>query len=106
MPEIDTGDLEYPPFANASDVGKKLGDSIKAKVTTCHRIIEMTGRNAINIKIGDQELTLSLNKGNTRELIKQIGKNSDFWIGKTITLVRSEANNPQTKKIVPTIRIG
>lgn len=106
MPEIDTGELEFPPFATADDVGPKLGNSVKATVTSFHRILESTGNKAINIKIGNKEFTLSLNKTNTRTLVKQLGKNSDSWPKKVITLVRTEANNPKTNKIVPTIRIG
>lgn len=109
MPIVDTGDLEYPPFVTPDNIGKKLGDTIKAKVTTPHRPIETAGqadRIAINIKINENEYTLGLNKTNRRKLVELLGKNSDNWVGKIVTLVRSEANNPRTLKTVPAIRIG
>lgn len=109
MPIVDTGELEYPPFVTADDVGKKLGDIMKAKITTSHRLLEMAGqapRNAINIKIGNKEFTFGLNKTNTRVLAANLGKDSDDWVGKTISLYRTEANNPKTMKTVPAIRVG
>lgn len=109
MPEIDTGELDYPPFVTADDVGKKLGDTTHAEITTSHRLLETPGqtpRNAVNIKIGKKEYTFGLNKTNTRTLAKNLGKNSDDWVRKTITLYRTEANNPKTMKTVPTIRVG
>lgn len=109
MPEIDTGELDYPPFAIPDDIGKKLGDTTKAKITTPHRIMDIPGqgpRNAINIKIGNKDFTLGLNKTNARVIAKTHGKNSDDWVGKIITLYRTEANNPKTMKTVPAIRVG
>lgn len=109
MPEIDTGELDYPPFATPNDIGKELGSKIKAKITTPHRLMEIPGqgpRNALNIKIGDKEFTLGLNKTNARVLAANLGKNSDNWVGKIISLYRTEANNPKTMKTVPAIRVG
>jgi hypothetical protein len=107
MPVIDVGE-DFPPFCKPDDIGTKLGATIAAVITSAHRLIQSTDRNAINIRLGGklgQERTLSLNKTNTKVLVGKFGKDSDKWVGESIKLVRSEANNPQTKKIGPAIRV-
>lgn len=104
VPKIDTPTSgEFAPFITPDILGAK-GEA-KAVIETPHRLIESTGNNVIDVKVGKTTYSFSLNKTNTSRLIEQHGDNSDSWVGKPITLVRVMANNPQTKKEVPAIRV-
>ena len=102
---------KFAPFIKAADIGSKLGAYVDAVIDSPHRTItrdDGTESAIVDIRVGGAEgekRTLGLNKRNMAAVVAKHGKDSDQWVGQVITLVRTEANNPQTMQQVPSIKV-
>ena len=52
-----------------------------------------------------EEKSFALNRGNTQTLAQAYGSKTAAWVGKTVQLTTTKANNPQTKTQVDSILV-
>ena len=107
------GDEELPKPKNESilrgaDV-KKMGPLLKASIVSSEMFTFPSGDTArkltISYKNGGTSYTknFTLNKTNVKTLVDAYGKDTDEWVGESITLTTSEKNNPETGDVVDSI---
>jgi len=101
VPKIELPESDFPPFLNAKIIGKQK----TAIITSPHRILSSTNQPVINVRVGKQEYSFSLNKTNTRRLVEMFGDNSDNWVNKKIVIYTILTTSPKTGKEVQGLRI-
>lgn len=103
QPNLDSFDgLVSNPFLKGSDLEK---DKLDIVVTDAEVITRDTGNQLVlKFLFNDVETSFGLNATNTKKL-KEFVKTPVEVIGKTVTLKKVMATNPQTKMEVESLRI-
>lgn len=94
------------PLLNGSDLPKKI-TKIKIKVADV-RLAPENFSAALIIDLHEEVFAKgawAVNKTNAKALGELLGDNTDKWKGRELTLYKVYVNNPQTKKMVPSLSV-
>jgi hypothetical protein len=85
----------------------KAEDIKNGQIVTIEKFEEIKTRLGIRpiLRLKGFEVPFGLNATNLQHLIDKIGDDTDKWPGKKLTMQKVKANNPQTGKLVDSIRI-
>lgn len=92
------------PHIEALDCGEKLGDELVVTIKGVQR--ETVGAEKVVkgvVLFNEFDRGLVLNKTNSRTIAGLFGNDTDAWIGKKITIYRSET--PLKGQVVPCVRV-
>lgn len=106
MPKIDKEDYEgkmlLKPKSKKNPTGATDGE--KVTVTEVEKI-SMAKTESWVLTFKEHEEGLAMNKTNLKMMVDLFGDDTDDWIGQKLKLIVILANNPQTGKETPTIRV-
>jgi len=107
MPKIDKSFYEGKPLLKPRSkknlTGVKDGEIVTISTVELVKLPK-TGDTYME-KFKEHEESLALNKTNVKAQVDLFGDDTDKWIGEEVKLIVILANNPQTGKETPTVRV-
>jgi hypothetical protein len=108
LPKIEKEFYEGKPLLKPRNKKNPTGVKTEGEIDTIQAVelikLPKTG-NTYMEKFKEHEESLALNKTNVKSQVDLFGDNTDAWIGQQVKLIVILANNPQTGRETPTIRV-